>query len=182
MQFCDGLFYGVVIVDFEDGGWFLQEESNGEIFYTGGVLTARLLRRKKERCLGIAEGGAYFVTRSVEGTGRQELHWQEKRQLCHRLLLSRTSEREIRRWEEMAHSCSSDSGSYYARSDAMGREEQVGRDGLSFDSDGSEDQMAGKDTTRAGGRCWEGETVSGGGGGTIDTARQLEAAAMVEKG
>ncbi|RRT82424.1 hypothetical protein B296_00002680 [Ensete ventricosum] len=93
--------------------------------------------------------GAYFITGSVEGAGRQrrqELHWQEKRQLCHRLFLSRTCEREIRRWEEMAHICSSDSGSYYTRSDAMGCEEQVGRDGLSFDSDGSEDQMARKDT------------------------------------
>ncbi|RWW63825.1 hypothetical protein BHE74_00028978 [Ensete ventricosum] len=35
-------------------------------------------------------------------TGRQRrkvLCWQEKRQLCCRLLLSRMSEREIRRWE-----------------------------------------------------------------------------------
>ncbi|RWW65226.1 hypothetical protein BHE74_00027479 [Ensete ventricosum] len=108
--------------------------------------------RKKERCLGIIEGGttttttnvlwpiselrmgmrttttiicwkccsclyrrllgsvdlvkcAYFVTESVEGTttGRQELRCQEKRQLCRRLLLLRTSEREIRRREGKWH-------------------------------------------------------------------------------
>ncbi|RRT63128.1 hypothetical protein B296_00000874 [Ensete ventricosum] len=89
---------------------------------------------------------AYFVTGSVEGAGRQrrqELRWQEKRQLCRRLLLSRTSEREIRRWEEMAHGCSSDSDNYCTWPDAMGREERVGRDGLSFDNEegvaGSED-------------------------------------------
>ncbi|RZR72721.1 hypothetical protein BHM03_00016127 [Ensete ventricosum] len=60
-----------------------------------------------------------------------------------KLLLSRTSEREIRRWEEMVHGCSSDSDSYCTWPDAMGREERVGRDGLSFDNEegvaGSED-------------------------------------------
>ncbi|RWW60055.1 hypothetical protein BHE74_00032970 [Ensete ventricosum] len=52
-------------------------------------------------------------------------------------------------WEEMAHGCSSDSSSYCARPDAMGREEQVGRYGLLFDSEegtaGTKDQMVGKE-------------------------------------
>ncbi|RRT82863.1 hypothetical protein B296_00003990 [Ensete ventricosum] len=39
----------------------------------------------------------------------------------------------------MAHGCSSDSGSYCAWPDAMGREERVGRDGLSFDSEFMDD-------------------------------------------
>ncbi|RWV89658.1 hypothetical protein GW17_00048184 [Ensete ventricosum] len=81
---------------------------------------------------------AYFVTGSVEGARRQrrqELRWQEKWQLYRRLLLSRMSKREICRWEEMAHDCSSYSGSYCAQPDAMGCEERLERDGLSFDSE-----------------------------------------------
>ncbi|RWW56169.1 hypothetical protein BHE74_00037134 [Ensete ventricosum] len=95
---------------------------------------------------------AYFVTGSVEGARRQrrqELRWQEKWQLYRRLLLSRMSKREICRWEEMAHDCSSYSGSYCAQPDAMGCEERLERDGLSFDGEegvaGSEDQIAGKE-------------------------------------
>ncbi|RRT43530.1 hypothetical protein B296_00056351 [Ensete ventricosum] len=184
-------------------------------------LMSRRRTRERERCLGITEGefarsaafvsaggfsevwilvkGAYFATGSIEGatTGRQrrqELHWQEKRQLCHILLLSRMSEREIHRWEEMVHDCLSDSGSYCARLDAMGREERVGRDGLSFDSEegtaGSEDQMAGKEEEAAVRQparsdCGSsGRALLGGrdGGGTVDTIGQWEAVATVEKG
>ncbi|RZS06874.1 hypothetical protein BHM03_00037594 [Ensete ventricosum] len=110
-----------------------------------------------------------------------------------KLLLSRTSEREICRWEEMAHDCSLDSGSYCTRSDVMGREERVGRDGLSFDSEegaaGSEDQMARKEEEAAvrqpiGSDCGSsGRALLGGrdGGGAVDMAGQREASTMVEK-
>ncbi|RWW44931.1 hypothetical protein BHE74_00049273 [Ensete ventricosum] len=55
-------------------------------------------------CRQVPKRGAITVTGSVEGVtaGKQRrkmLRWQEKRQLCRRLLLSRTSEREICRWE-----------------------------------------------------------------------------------
>ncbi|RRT70900.1 hypothetical protein B296_00006317 [Ensete ventricosum] len=45
--------------------------------------------------------GAYFV-KAAGRQRRQELRWQEKWQLCRRLL-SRMSEREIRRWEGKWH-------------------------------------------------------------------------------
>ncbi|RRT73696.1 hypothetical protein B296_00006129 [Ensete ventricosum] len=109
------------------------------------------------------------------------------------LLLSRMSEREICQWEEMAHNCSLDSGSYCTRPDVMGCEEWVGRDGLSFDSEegvvGSEDQMAGKEEEAAvrqpigSDYGSSGRALLGGrdGGGAVDMAGQREASKMVEK-
>ncbi|RWW62343.1 hypothetical protein BHE74_00030530 [Ensete ventricosum] len=46
-------------------GWFLHDKSHGEVFYTDGVLTARLSQRKRERCLGITEGGTIATTADV---------------------------------------------------------------------------------------------------------------------